>query len=284
MSPSTSSDRPARPVSFAGRLVFVAGGGSGIGEGIAQAYANAGARVAVADIDPASAHAAADRLIESGAEAIGLTLDVADPTAWRAAMDAAEAKFGSLALLCNSAGIVGAGKPVWEIPFDRFARLFEITVYGVLHGIQCAVPRMRATGEHLVTVASMAALNSVPNLGDYSAAKSALLGLTDSLVEELEGSGIGVSIVFPGLVRTRLRETTAAVLGEPWMEKPAFAPQGYIEPDTVGRIVCDAVANANRYIFTHPDRRTAVAEHFAAIESGFDRLQAVGQRIANPTA
>jgi NAD(P)-dependent dehydrogenase (short-subunit alcohol dehydrogenase family) len=272
MSPSTSSDREGQPSSYAGRLVFVAGGASGIGEGIAGAYAQSGARLAIADVDFVAARSAADRLREQGIEAIGLPLDVVDPTAWRDALDAAEARLGPLALLCNSAGIVGAGKPLTDIPFARFARLFDITVNGVLHGVQAAVPRMRAGGGHVVTVASMASLTAIPTLGDYSTAKAALLGLTDALAAELEGSGVGVSIVFPGFVRTRLRETTAAVLGEPSPQALAAPAAPGMEPDQVGRIVRDAVAAGERYVFTHAERRGAVAAHFEAVLRGFDRL------------
>ena len=106
------------------RLVFVAGGASGIGEGIAQAYAAVGARIAIADVDGSRARDATERLRADGAEACDIPLDVVDPGAWQSAMDAAEQRFGPLAILCNSAGIVGAGKPITDIPPARFARLF----------------------------------------------------------------------------------------------------------------------------------------------------------------
>lgn len=272
MSPLTSSDPQARLDALRGRLVFVTGGASGIGEGIAAAYAAVGARIVIADVDPVSARTAGERLRSKGADAIDLPFDVVDPDGWRSAMDAAEARFGPLALLCNSAGIVGAGQPIADIPFERFARLFDITVNGVLHGIQCALPRMRAQGGHVVTIASMASVLSVPKLGDYSAAKAALLGLTDALAAELEGSGIGVSIVFPGLVRTRLRETTAALLGEGGAAGLPVPASDGMDPAIVGKIVRDAVAAGERYIFTHPDRRAGVAARFDAILRGFDRL------------
>ncbi|MBB3860906.1 NAD(P)-dependent dehydrogenase (short-subunit alcohol dehydrogenase family) [Novosphingobium hassiacum] len=276
MSPSTSSDHSNQRASFAGRLVFVAGGGSGIGEGIAHAFAATGACVVVADIDPGRASAAAAAIRAEGHKAVGMTLDVTEPGEWGRALDSAEQQFGPLGLLCNSAGVVGAGVPVWDIRPDRFSRLFDITVLGVLHGIRAAVPRMRANGGHIVTVASMAAINSVSGLGDYSAAKAALLGLTDSLSSELEGSGIGASIVMPGLVRTRLRETSAALLGEQETRMPmvSIPTDLYMEPGAVGRIVLEAVTEGERYIFTHEERRAEVARRFAAIEAGFNRLSA----------
>ncbi|MDB5425048.1 MAG: family NAD(P)-dependent oxidoreductase, partial [Phenylobacterium sp.] len=201
---------------FNGKVVFVAGGGSGIGLGVAGAFAEQGARVAVADIDEPSARAAADQLATAhGAQAIGLGLDVSDPAAWVSAVDAAERALGPVDVLCNSAGLLGAARPLVDIPPARLQRLFDVTVFGVIHGVQCVAPRMRGRGGHIVTISSIGALDPVPSLADYCAAKAALVAMSQCLAAELAPDGIGVSVVCPGRVNTRLAETTARLMGEP---------------------------------------------------------------------
>jgi len=253
-----------------GRHVFVAGGGSGIGQGIARAFARAGARVAIGDVDAQRAAAAADAI---GPDAMGLPLDVADRTQWDAALDAAEARFGPIDLLCNSAGILGGLRSLPDIPADRVARLFDITLMGVVHGVQSAVPRLRGRGGQLLFVSSMGGVSPVPTLADYCTAKAGLVALADCLAVELAPDAIDVSVVLPGLVATRLRESTAALLGEEHGPSTGAAvASGAISPDEVGRIVLAGLAAGQRYIFTHPERRADVARRSEAILAGFDWL------------
>jgi NAD(P)-dependent dehydrogenase (short-subunit alcohol dehydrogenase family) len=258
---------------FKDKVVFVTGGGSGIGQGLAVAFAEAGARIAVSDVNGESARATADRLAGEGVPAIGLTLDVSDPEAWKRAVDAAEAALGPVDVLCNSAGVSGALLPLDEIPMARYRKLFDITLFGAIHGAQCVLPRMRGRGGHLVFVASMAGIDPVATISDYSAAKAGVVSLCECMALELEGQGIGVSVVCPGRVATHLGETSARVMGDAPRSGPTPArTSNDMAPIEVGRIVREAVRRGQLYIFTHPENRPRVAARLDQILSSFDPI------------
>lgn len=258
----------------AGKVIFVTGGASGIGLGVAEAFVEAGARVALADIDGDAAEQAARELRQKGGEAVGLALDVADPAAWNEVVSATERALGAVDVLCNSAGVSGALKPLMEIPFERIRRLMDINLFGVIHGVQCVVPRLQGRGGHVINIASMAGMDPVPTIADYSAAKFAVVALSECLAVELADQGVGVSVVCPGVVRTRLGERTAEILGEPLRDptsRPAPTSRS-IEPIVVGRIILEGVQNNRLHVFTHPENRPRIERRFERVLRGFDAL------------
>ena len=251
------------------KVVFVAGGGSGIGFGIAQAFKEAGARLAIADIDAEAASQAAAQISDKAGTATSHWLDVADPAAWVEAMDAAESTLGPIDVFCNTAGLVGEPRPLVHIPLDRIRRIFEVTVFGVIHGARCVVPRMRGRGGHIIHVSSMAGVIPVPARADYSAAKFAVVAISECLAAELEPDGIGVSVVCPGRVNTRIAETSAKQLENetPTVSPPITSVQ--MEPIEVGRIVRDAVVEGRLHIFSHPASRKRLEAQFAKVLRNF---------------
>ncbi|MYI82517.1 MAG: SDR family NAD(P)-dependent oxidoreductase, partial [Chloroflexi bacterium] len=138
-----------------GKVAVVTGGGSGIGEGIATACADAGMRVVIADIEADAAERVANALREGGAESIAVQTDVTDPDALDALADEAYAAFGAVHLLCNNAGVISVGEIASTTPAD-WQWLFGVNLFGVVHGIQAFVPRMREQGgeAHIVNTGS----------------------------------------------------------------------------------------------------------------------------------
>jgi NAD(P)-dependent dehydrogenase (short-subunit alcohol dehydrogenase family) len=189
------------PRSLTGKVVAITGGGRGIGRATALALAREGARVAVGDLDRDAAERVAAEL---GGEALGLGLDVTDHAGFTAFLDEVEQRLGPLDVLVNNAGIMPVTPLVEETP-ESIARQLEINLHAVIHGTQEAMRRMvpRRTG-HIVQIASLAGRTGFPKLATYCATKHGVVGLSEAVALELRGTGVELSVVMPGIVRTEL--------------------------------------------------------------------------------
>src|SRR5215468_9399579 len=186
---------------LAGKVVAVTGGGRGIGRAVADALASAGARVAIGDVDVQAADNAAK---EIGHGVLALPLDVSDAESFERFLDEVEARLGTLDVLVNNAGIMTLGPFVAESQ-DTARRMVDINLHGAIIGSRLALRRMlpRRAG-HLVNVASQA--GKVPAAGGatYAATKYAVVGLSETIRQEIRGSGVRISLVLPSAVNTEL--------------------------------------------------------------------------------
>ena len=202
--------------SLAGVSAAVTGGAQGIGRAIVHHLVRAGARVAVGDVDARGA--------------AGFALDVTDPAAFAAFLDAAAGRHGDLSVLVNNAGVDWIG-PFHEEPDAVTRREIEVNVYGVVLGTKLALERMlpRRDG-HVVNIASGAGRIPLPGTATYAATKHAIVGLTESLRLEYQGRGIDFSVVQPVQVRTAMLDGQAHPRGLP-----------VVTPDDVAAAVVDAI-------------------------------------------
>lgn len=187
--------------SLTGKVAAITGGGRGIGRAIAQALAREGALVAVGDLDATAAESVAAEL---GGQALGLSLDVTDHVRFTGFLDEVESKLGPLDILVNNAGIMPV-TPLLEESAASVARQLEINLHAVIHGTQEAMRRMvpRRTG-HIVQLASVAGRSGFPHLATYCATKHGVVGLSEAVRVELRDTGVEISVVMPGIVRTEL--------------------------------------------------------------------------------
>jgi NADP-dependent 3-hydroxy acid dehydrogenase YdfG len=201
---------------IAGRVVAITGGARGIGRATAAALVGRGARVALGDLDGDLARAVA---LELGGGTVGRELDVRDADAFAAFVAESERALGGpLDVLINNAGVLRVGPFLDEDPaWTR--RQLEVNLLGVIHGMQAALPGMKArrTG-HVVNVASIAAKIGVRNEAVYSASKHAVAGLSEAVRAELRGTGVALTLVMPGLVRTELAAGTTGARGSVVLE------------------------------------------------------------------
>ena len=253
---------------IAGSTAFVTGGASGIGLAIARALVAAGARVALADID---ADALASAVVDLGESAMAIVLDVTDRAGWASAQTAVEIRFGPVDILINNAGIGPDLNTLDSMPPEVFDLMIAIKLTGTFNGIHTFVPGMKARGRgHVVNTASMAGLIASAKLGAYTAAKFAVVGLTEVLRAEMAGSGVSASVLCPGLVATNLGATTARAGVQRTRAGPSMS--GGIDPAIVGGLVIEALREDWLHIVTHGEYRRFVAERAERLFAAFDRV------------
>ncbi|HEX3617160.1 MAG TPA: SDR family oxidoreductase [Solirubrobacteraceae bacterium] len=181
------------------QVVAVTGGARGIGRATAAALLAQGARVAIGDLDGEFTRRVADEL---GAAAIGLELDISSRESFAAFLDRVERELGPLDVLVNNAGIAPVGEFARE-PDAIAARVLAVNIGGTMIGCKLALERMLPRGAgHIVNVSSGLGRTPSPGIASYTASKHAIVGLTESLRIELEGSGVELHLILPNLIGT----------------------------------------------------------------------------------
>lgn len=213
-------------------VAIITGAGSGIGRAIAQRLAADGYKVVVNDIRKAAAEAVA---LEIGGGAIAVSGDVASEQDVRAITAACEAAFGTCTHLVNNAGHVHQARFV-DLEPDAFDRMFAVHVRGTYLMTRAVIKDMIKGGKGaIVNVASQLGQIGGVELVHYSAAKSAIIGLTKALAREVSAQGVRVNAVAPGPINTPL----VMSLSEDWRKaKAAQLPLGrFGEPEEVAAAV-----------------------------------------------
>jgi len=225
------------------RVALVTGGATGIGLAIAKRLARAGYDLAIADIDAPGAEAAANQLRESGRRVAAIQCDVGErASAFRMAEEAARV-LGDVDLLVNNAGIARLG-PLASFSEKDWRDIFRVNVDGVFFCCQAVLPRMMARRRgNLVNIASWNGKLGAPNFGAYSAAKFALIGLTQALAREVASQGIRVNAVCPGIVagtsmRAQVERDGQAFGLPPSSERAKAIPLGRLAaPEDIANVV-----------------------------------------------
>ena len=200
---------------FIGQTVFVTGGNKGIGRGIATRFAQEGADVAIAAIDTDTADIARDIAAETGAQVLGLHLDVTDATAIHAAYAEAETKLGTLSVSVQNAGVITIAK-VQDLTEREWDLNLDVNTKGVFLCCQEAIRRFRASGTkgRLINTASGQARQGFIYTPHYAASKFGVIGLTQSLAKELAREGITANSICPGIIHTEMWDYNDRVWGQ----------------------------------------------------------------------
>lgn len=247
-----------------GKTAVITGAGNGLGRVIALALAEAGTNIVVADIRAADAEAVAAEVRQRGVRSIAVSTDVAVRESVVALADQAYAEFGTVDILCNNAGVNWRpARTVLDASMQDWKFIFDVNVWGVVHGLDVFLPRMRHQPDekHIVNTASQGGLVPLAGITPYSASKAAVACLSESIAQELAPHGFGVTILCPGTVRTQVGKNSEAL--RPQQERGAsrrFEPfhnpmhalfeSVAIEPDLVGKMVCNAILDGTLYLHT----------------------------------
>jgi NAD(P)-dependent dehydrogenase (short-subunit alcohol dehydrogenase family) len=249
-----------------GKVAVVTGGASGIGLALAEAFLAERMAVVLADVDEPRLREQEARLGERGGDVAGVVCDTSSEPSVQALADAVLERFGAAHLLCNNAGIVGVGD-AWRDPMSLWERVVGVNLYGVVHGIRAFLPIMEDQGEgHIVNTASMAGLVAVPGAAPYNVTKSGVVALSEGLYHELAatGSPVGVSVLCPAFVRTRLMDAEPTTARSPIADAMGTilrsGVDGGIPAADVAAQVVDAVRARRFWILTHPEAREAPVE------------------------
>jgi len=265
-----------------GKTAFVTGGASGIGLALGRGLAAAGMKVMLADIEAPALHAAVHDLKAGGADVQGIPCDVSDADSVEHAAQATFEAFGHVHVLCNNAGVAGGGGIDTIVP-DTWRWVLDVNVMGVVHGLRSFLPHLRAHGEggHIVNTASMAGMLGPLWLNPYAASKFAVVAISEGLAAQLKPLGIGVSVLCPGFVRTRIsasarnRQERYGAARPPDPTSPAGAVAAKMaelvesgsDPAAIAAHVLAAIREDELYVFTHPEMGPPMAERFAAISA-----------------
>jgi short-subunit dehydrogenase len=227
-----------------GARVLLTGASRGIGAATAMVLANHGAHLAIAARHQDELEKVAERVREAGGDAHPMVVDVSKPDQVKAMVAEVEDKLGGIDVLINNAGL-GLSGPVKDIKPDDLRYVFEVNVIAPQIAISSVLPPMlkRKRG-HIVNVGSVASHIAAPDMGGYSSTKFALKALTDSLRLELQGSGVGVTLVCPGPIATEFTQSSRGTYPDHYPKRPVGAPA-----EDVGRAIVRGIEKRLAEVF-----------------------------------
>lgn len=264
--------------SFTDKVAFVTGASAGIGYALAEAFGRAGMRVMLAGINEQNLDAALAKLRAGGIAAERVQCDVGSRDSVRNAALATIAKFGKVHVVCNNAG-VGMGGEIGTIPTSDWEWVIRVNLMGVVHGTEIFAPLLAQHGEggHIVNTSSIAGLLAAPGMEPYAATKFAVVAMSEGWRLQLAPRGIGVSVLCPAFVRTKIGSGHRNRPGGPRPGSPGRESvlnqlvEAGMDPTMLAARVLEAIRNDELYVFTHPELKPAVAARFDAILAAFDQ-------------
>ena len=232
---------------FAGQVVLLTGASSGIGAELARQFAAEGARLALAARDAQRLEVVAAECRALGGDALVVPGDVGVEASCASMVERTVATYGRLDILVNNAGLGSSG------PFDQitdltiFDTLMRVNYLGSVWCTAHALPQLKRSKGRLVAISSLTGLTGVPKRTAYAATKHAMAGFFDSLRIELDGTGVSVTVVYPGFVFSEINQRALSPDGTPFGDRGFVRRKGEtMETDECARLILAAVAARDR--------------------------------------
>jgi NAD(P)-dependent dehydrogenase (short-subunit alcohol dehydrogenase family) len=267
-----------------GMVAVVTGGASGLGLGLATQFADRGLSVVIGDVEKSALDAAVSSFEADGVEVLGVHTDVRHADEVDALAAATLERFGKVDIICNNAGVCTMSGCTWEIPYEDWEWVVGVNLNGVFNGVRSFVPHLVAQGSgYVVNTASMGGISIGPSMAPYEASKHGVVALSLGLRDELDAvaPGIGVTIVCPGMMDTRLGDSERN--RPPELQRPAspldasrvgnfvewvtgISQPGAIQPIDAAAVVIAAMEADELFAYPHSDT--------AGSQPWLDRIQA----------
>jgi short-subunit dehydrogenase len=229
------------------KVVVITGASKGIGAELARQLAAKGARLVLAARGIAELEEVAQQCRERGASVLTVKADVAVERDCMAIMSGAALAYGGIDVLVNNAGMTMWARFEDIEDLSILERIMQVNYMGAVYCTGHALPWLRTSGGVLVGISSLAGRTGVPTRTGYSAAKHAMAGFFDSLRIELAGSGVAVTMIYPGFVSTGIRENATGPDGEPILVSPVKEGE-VMGVGECARIIVDAIERRRREV------------------------------------
>jgi len=237
--------------------IAISGAGSGFGAALAHKYAADGWKVAITDIDVERARQTQFEIKQLGGEGFFMRLDTTESGHWQQLEDAVMEHWGGLHVLINNAGVAAAGN-VEDTSMDDWQWVLDIDLMGVVRGCHQFAGMFKQQGfGHIVNVSSFAGLAGLPYIVSYGVAKAGVVALSEALRVEMHPHGVGVTVVCPAFVRTRLLDTFRATKPETMAKVTRWMDTSGVTAENVAQDIQKAVQNKTFLLLTHAATRKA---------------------------
>jgi NAD(P)-dependent dehydrogenase (short-subunit alcohol dehydrogenase family) len=225
---------------LAGRVVLITGAAGGLGAALCRSFAAAGARIAAVDLDAAKLDALVADLRAAGTDALAIAGDISDPDRCNALVAATQVHFGALDGVINNAGI-SARSLLLDTDPAVIRRIMDVNFFGAANLTRAALADIVARRGFIVAVSSVAGFSPLVGRTSYAASKHALHGFFDSLRSEVDGAGVGITIVCPSFIRTGIGAAASDGSGAP-VSGPRITTGRESAPEEIAARIRDAVA------------------------------------------
>jgi len=237
--------------------IAISGAGSGFGAALAHKYAADGWQVAVTDLDEDRARQILFEIKQLGGEGFFMCLDTTQSDHWQQLEQAVAERWGGLQVLVNNAGVATAGN-VEDTSMDDWQWVLDIDLMGVVRGCHQFARMFKRQGfGHIVNISSFAGLAGLPYIVSYGVAKAGVVALSEALRAEMHPHGVGVTVVCPAFVRTRLLDTFRTTKPDTMATVTRWMDTSGVTAEDVAQDIQTAVENKTFLLLTHAITRKA---------------------------
>jgi NAD(P)-dependent dehydrogenase (short-subunit alcohol dehydrogenase family) len=238
------------------KVVAITGAGSGIGRALALAFTHAGARVAGFDLRQQTMEETASLVRTAGGQCLAVQGDVSNPEHAQAFLEQILAEYGAIDVLVNNAGIIQPFVPFAKLTMPQIERVFRVNWFGLVNMTHAFLPKLIAREQaSLVNVSSMGGYCPVPGQGIYCASKAAVKLFSESLALELRGTGVKVTTILPGAVRTNIAENAPDISAEDRKKQLDSGSEFGLSPEKAARVIVRAIARGRERVTVGPDAK-----------------------------